>query len=243
MMKIQFKFSVLLLFFLFAFQSQSYAATKTWTGNVSSEWLIFGNWSGGVPNSTDDVIIPSGRPNDLVITSLIQIASMVVESGATVTINSGTLNINNASGNGLDNAGTINNAATINIRNTTASGIFNHSGASFTNDGTINIGIISSPTGSNGILNDGTGTQFQNNNRINIERSGAAAIQNQGVAQFTNAVGATINIGQITATISGDGIVNSISGTTFTNSGSIVIDNTSGSGINNEGTFHNAANA
>ncbi|MEN0050975.1 MAG: hypothetical protein AAF806_28175, partial [Bacteroidota bacterium] len=153
MMKIQFKFSVLLLLFLFAFQSLSYAATITWTGDVSSEWFNAGNWSGAIPMPGDDIIIPSGRPNDLVITSFIQITSVVVESGATLTINSGTLSINNASGDGLDNAGTINNAATINIQNTTDNGIFNQSGASFTNDGVIFIAGSLSSVGSNGILN------------------------------------------------------------------------------------------
>ncbi|MEM0992473.1 MAG: hypothetical protein AAGI49_05520, partial [Bacteroidota bacterium] len=243
MMKIQFKFSVLFLFFLFAFQSLSYAATITWTGDVSSEWFNAGNWSSTIPQPSDDVIIPAGRPNDPVVEFFTQIASMTVESGATVTIISSTLSINNASGVGLDNSGTINNAATINIQNTTDNGIFNQSGASFTNDGVIFIAGSLSSVGSNGILNEGTGTQFQNNNRIDIRQAGANALQNQGGAQFTNAVGATINIGQTTATISGDGIVNLSSGTTFTNSGTILIDKISNNGISNEGTFNNAANS
>ncbi|MEN0051185.1 MAG: hypothetical protein AAF806_29240 [Bacteroidota bacterium] len=39
--------------------------------------------------SGDDVIIPTGRLNDLVITSFIQIASVVVEGEATMMVNSG----------------------------------------------------------------------------------------------------------------------------------------------------------
>ncbi|MEM6698548.1 MAG: hypothetical protein AAF599_09130, partial [Bacteroidota bacterium] len=240
-MKIQFKFSVLFLLFLFASQSVSYAATITWTGDVSSEWFNAGNWSGAIPGPGDDVIIPAGRPNDPVVEFLTQIASMVVESGATVTIISATLSINNASGNGLDNSGTIHNAASINIQNTTDNGIFNQSGASFTNDGVIFIGINSTSTGSNGILNEGTGTQFQNNNRIDIRQTDANALQNQGGAQFTNAAGAIINIGQTTATISGDGIVNLSSGTTFTNNGTILIDKISNNGIDNRTIFNNTA--
>ena len=37
----------------------------TWTGMVSSEWYLAGNWSpASVPSPTDDVIIPIGKTND-----------------------------------------------------------------------------------------------------------------------------------------------------------------------------------
>ncbi|MEM9888029.1 MAG: hypothetical protein AAF849_19190, partial [Bacteroidota bacterium] len=246
-MKIQFKFSVLLLLFLFAFQSQSYAATYTWTGNNSSAWNDPGNWSGPLPsfpNILDDVIIPSGRPNDLIIISAQFVRSMVVESGATVTINSiGTLFLNNATGDAIDNVGIISNAGNIAIPNAAARGIFNHSGATFTNDGTISIGTDNLSTVSNGIRNEGTNTDFLNNGTINIERANDTALRNGGGGNFSNANGAAINIGQNDGNITQNGILNIGNSASFNNSGTITIDNTGTTGVQNQSNFNNLANA
>ena len=38
-------------------------ATKQWTGALSTDWSSTGNWIGGVPTGSDDVLIPSGLSN------------------------------------------------------------------------------------------------------------------------------------------------------------------------------------
>ncbi|MEM6700866.1 MAG: hypothetical protein AAF599_20860, partial [Bacteroidota bacterium] len=235
-MKIQLKFNLLPLFLLLLFQTTSYAATFTWTGNANSEWNNLNNWSGGtfldlIPNADDDVIIPTGLTNYPEIggsvTQSIRILSMVVESGATVTVASqGTLRVFGPLGDGIDNAGTITNNGIIRIRDAGARGLDNNSGATFTNDGTLDIGTNNQPTQDNGIVNRGPNTSFQNNGIINIEHTNTPAIRNGGSASFLNANGASINIGQNSGNISGSGIRNTFFNTIFTNSGTINIDNT-----------------
>jgi len=44
------------------------ATAITWNGSVSTDWFDGANWDGGmVPTATDDVVIPTGMPNDPVI--------------------------------------------------------------------------------------------------------------------------------------------------------------------------------
>lgn len=60
----------------------SFAATTTWTGTNSSDWTDAGNWSGGVPNSTTDVVIPdaSTTSNDPNIASGATCLSMTINA-------------------------------------------------------------------------------------------------------------------------------------------------------------------
>ncbi|NVO19537.1 MAG: T9SS type A sorting domain-containing protein [Bacteroidetes bacterium] len=41
----------------------AYPATSTWTGAVSDDWTVAGNWSNGLPGSITDVTIPAGLVN------------------------------------------------------------------------------------------------------------------------------------------------------------------------------------
>ena len=88
----------------------SFANTITWTGTVSANWGIAGNWSGGIaPTGTDDVIIPSGTVNSPVINTnpgnpsgLYSIQGLTINFGATVTQTAGTLSVSgNWSNNGV----------------------------------------------------------------------------------------------------------------------------------------------
>ena len=62
-----------------------------WTGAVSSDWSVAGNWSGGVPTSGTDVVIPSGTPNTPSTAGVTTPAcrDLTVNAGATLTIASG----------------------------------------------------------------------------------------------------------------------------------------------------------
>ena len=55
------------------------AANGTWTGAVSTDWSLAGNWSNGsLPNSGDAVTIPSGLTNNPVLTSNTTIGSLAL---------------------------------------------------------------------------------------------------------------------------------------------------------------------
>ncbi|SHL55776.1 Purple acid Phosphatase, N-terminal domain [Flavobacterium flevense] len=62
-----------LIFFLFFFHVVVFAATKTYTGANNGNWSTASNWSpSGVPNGTDDVIIPSGK---IVVLDVLSVAA------------------------------------------------------------------------------------------------------------------------------------------------------------------------
>jgi hypothetical protein len=53
--------------------------TRNWTGAVSSDWSIGGNWAGGlIPAVTDSVLIPTGVPNFPVLSTPVTISNVTV---------------------------------------------------------------------------------------------------------------------------------------------------------------------
>lgn len=88
------------------------AANCEWTGATSIAWEVAGNWTGcegGVPGADDTATIPGGATNQPFVSREQTVASLSVESGATLTIEQ-TTNFNFAAltvGNGATNAGTI----------------------------------------------------------------------------------------------------------------------------------------
>ncbi|HRH02221.1 MAG TPA: PKD domain-containing protein [Bacteroidia bacterium] len=66
----------------------------TWLGLISNDWSNAGNWCGGVPTASTNVLIESGAPFYPLISAGNQFAqSIVVESGGSITINGGNLNL------------------------------------------------------------------------------------------------------------------------------------------------------
>lgn len=60
----------------------------TWSGNISSDWTLVGNWEGGkLPSSTDRVLIPSTASNFPTINTNTTVKSIVMESGTTLVAN------------------------------------------------------------------------------------------------------------------------------------------------------------
>ena len=64
---------VLLIVLTISLNSMDYAvsATKTWSGNSNSDWNNSGNWVGGiVADSSDNIVLNSNAPNNLILTHL-----------------------------------------------------------------------------------------------------------------------------------------------------------------------------
>lgn len=66
-------------------------ANGVWLGSISNAWNVAGNWCGGVPVSTSDVVINAGAPNNPQINTAAVVNSLNLGLGATLTF-SGTNN-------------------------------------------------------------------------------------------------------------------------------------------------------
>ncbi len=58
----------------------------TWVGVKNSSWHESDNWCGGIPTASTDVVIPSGTPNQPVITALAKARNLTVNSGANLSV-------------------------------------------------------------------------------------------------------------------------------------------------------------
>ena len=71
-------------------------ARHTWIGATSTAWSLKSNWDLAVPTTGNDVAIPVGITNQPTIASDVNINSLVVGTGATLSVNEGkTLNVTN----------------------------------------------------------------------------------------------------------------------------------------------------
>jgi len=153
------------------------AAQTIWTGNANTNWNNAGNWTAGIPDAADDVIIPNVA-NDPVIfggTAAVAKSVSIGNDGSLVVNAMASLSINGAANTGLTNQGTVNNDGTIRIGNTSSVGTYRLlNNAIFNNDagGEISIDRSTGPGLYNfgGIFNAGT---FTNAAKITI---GAVAI-------------------------------------------------------------------
>ncbi|MCW3113801.1 MAG: C-terminal target protein [Segetibacter sp.] len=147
----------LIAFFLF-FCNNTYAAAKTWTGNTSTAWATATNWSGNtLPAAADDITIPVRIRMPLITTGTLTVRSIIINSGATLTMSGGTLSIIGGSlqitGTFTATAGTVYSDRDLTVR---GGGNFRQSGTSMlrlAKDATTN------PGGSLVILSGGTVTQ------------------------------------------------------------------------------------
>lgn len=238
----------------------------TWTGASDSDWGTATNWSAGVPDAADEVIIPNvAMAPDPIIDEAAFAKSVTVESGATLTIaatksltidsysttpsilnqgtveNNGIINIGqttNAGDMGIRNESTFynNTGGQINIDRTYSIGLWNFSGGTFINAATISIGAVAG-VGGFGLFNLST---FNNNigGQINIDRSNDVGLNNPDGTTFNNS--ATITIGSIASA----GYIGLQNGAIFNNNagGQITIDRTTQYGLwNLNGSFTNAA--
>ncbi len=66
--------------------------TGTWTGAVSADWNTAGNWCGGIPTVSSDVMIPAGGNQPQIITGTQNTRNLTMMPGAVLQSN-GTLNV------------------------------------------------------------------------------------------------------------------------------------------------------
>jgi hypothetical protein len=86
--------------------------TETWTGAVSGDWNVAGNWSGGaVPSSNDTAIIPGRIQNVPTLTSATPVGeTIVLADGATDDVVAGELDLSSSTINSLLEAQGVGNA-------------------------------------------------------------------------------------------------------------------------------------
>ncbi len=93
-----------------------------WNGATNSDWTNAGNWSAGVPTVSSNVTIPTASLNQPVIGSNVDINSITIESGKSLTVISGfNLTVTDA----IANNGTLtieNNSNLIQVNNATNTG-------------------------------------------------------------------------------------------------------------------------
>ncbi len=59
--------------------------TTTWLG-LTSNWSSLTNWSNGIPNNNKSAIIPSGTPNNPIISSGAEVYNLSIASGASILV-------------------------------------------------------------------------------------------------------------------------------------------------------------
>jgi hypothetical protein len=73
--------------------------TNTWTASTSGDWTTAGDWSSGVPTSTQDVLIGSNAANTIVTSASIEtVDSIGINSGDQLAITGGTFGALDATG-------------------------------------------------------------------------------------------------------------------------------------------------
>lgn len=86
------------------------ASAKFWTGTTSTDWNIAGNWCGGIPTASDDVIIPIATNQPVISAAGAICKNITINHGASLTINSDGLTVKGdwtTNGTYRSNAGTV----------------------------------------------------------------------------------------------------------------------------------------
>lgn len=213
-----------------------------WLGTVSTAWENPANWTTGVPDADDDVIIRSATNQPVISATTSALAhSVLVEQNASLTINSGaTLTINGSAPYtspftltaGLNNLGTVVNNGNLVLGSIASVGAY----------GILNQGTFTNGTGANININNSDDTALFNasgqfNNESELTIGDVAAVGNHGIwndGQFRNKTGGDIRIDRSSLR----GIVNN-SGT-FQHDGEITIGavaNVGNDGLRNKGLF------
>ena len=65
--------------------------TTNWTGNISTDWNVAGNWDNGIPTSDSNVIIPEAT-NDPIISGSFNTGNVTLQAGASLVINGAIVN-------------------------------------------------------------------------------------------------------------------------------------------------------
>jgi T5SS/PEP-CTERM-associated repeat protein len=214
----------------------AHAATKAWTGSVSSEWTTSGNWSpAGATTSADTANInTTSGPTVSSLNGQANSVNVGNTANGSLTISGGTL---------TDATGTI--AISLGV---TGTGTVSGSSAHWTNSGNLTVGnngtanLIVSNGGHisdfSGLLGNGangtgtatitdSGSQWTNSNALNVGQSGTGTLKILNGAAVTAVNGSVGAAASSNGTAEIDGI-----GSSWMNSGNFVV----GSGMNAHGT-------
>jgi outer membrane autotransporter protein len=181
------------------------ALAADWTGSVSNDWLVGGNWSTGVPGSADDVSINTGPPPSLSGAGASGLAKNVFVGDTNV---GGLAILNGAQLSG--SSGLIGFAAGTSGQ-VVVGGVAGGVGASWINSASINVGVFGS--GTLAILNGGLvsagasgflGTQ--------VGASGVVTVDGPGSGLTIGTTFLVGNFGSGTLMISNAGVVNDAQG-------------------------------
>lgn len=200
-------------------------AQTTWTGATDNNWSLPGNWTAGVPDASDDVIISSSATNQPIIeaNTMAFAKTIEIQNGSTLTLTAtGSLTINGSKSianftTAFSNNGTLQNNGRIIIGTTTDSGqrglsnqgvIQNNIGGEIRIDRTTRAGLWAT-----------VGSNFTNAGKIIIGANQSLGYYGfHNAAPFQNTSGGEIMIDR---TFYG-GLVNN-SGSNFINEGKITI--------------------
>jgi len=100
--------------------------STTWTGAISNNWFTPSNWSAGYPDKFTSAIIPSGTPNNPVISTDASVYDVTINSGASLTI-TGTVNLY-VYRNFTNNGSFVPNSSTVSFVGCSAQGTISSSG-------------------------------------------------------------------------------------------------------------------
>jgi hypothetical protein len=148
----------------------------TWVGVKNNSWHESDNWCGGIPTATTDVVIPSGTPNQPVITASAQARNLTINSGADLSVSSsGSLNLNGS----FTKSGTFTSAGKVAFR----------SGGAVTADGFVTRDLEINLPGEvtlngnvtvNGNLVMGNGSVITGSFEVNVTNNNANAVISTG---------------------------------------------------------------
>lgn len=150
------------------------AANNAWLGVISNDWNTPGNWCGGVPTATSDVVITAGTPFAPVVNGIANVRNLSINAGTSVTVSASAF---------LNIFGDFSNSGTF----TAPNGFVAFKGAANQNIGAMNAGtVIMNGTGgitlvgnmtiANAlVLTSGNITLGANNLVLNGTASGSAA--------------------------------------------------------------------
>lgn len=213
----------------------------TWTGAISTNWNIAGNWNPQVvPTSANSVVIYPGSANEPTLNSVTTVRGVMLQGQLTITALGGlTIHGNQESFYTIDIYGTLINNGTVRIENApTGPGIntemYLFDGGRIINSGTIYnryfafCRIPSNSFGGEKILNNASGKIFHKGSGVVFRFGGAGNLTNHGLI--------TSDGGSLFNGLDGNGTPNQIlnSGTMRTNSSEAFQLNESTSSLNNQ---------
>lgn len=195
---------VLMFVFMLTAAATATAATRTWTGNVSTSWTNSSNWSGGVPGSSDDVVIPGSRPRYPTISANDTVDDITIQSGGSITISGGELFCGSMQ---VNSGGTLNlTGGDINMtdsdQNINIDGVLNMS--SFTSDIRTEGDLIVSASSGQLIVTDGeieVDGDFRLESGTSVNLSGVSIVVHDDFETFSDA---TVVMDNVTLTADDD---------------------------------------